>query len=222
MNDGGFWEKFDKFRTWAERFQFLWGLLSVPAIYGALTAVAACYDHYPVALIMMCAVISFSFLSSGLLRFQQWRAYNAVKGKFEIVNPIINVDCVWDAKGKPRWINDMNGGVSCMNRSNFTLKYRYTQFQVIIEGRVANDKKLVGKISESISMSQLVTHPDRISLTDLKKLDAKGTVEVTVEYGTGSVLRYKAHKKIEFEATVKKADSSKPNVAIGFAGQEIN
>jgi hypothetical protein len=221
MAKGKFYKHFISSETWLARAQNLWALATIPSLAGLLTAMLGYLQNLPLMWITIGGVVVFAYMATGLLRFQQWRTYNVVNGKIESLGPLVRLDCDWDKKGKPTKIAKMNGGLNFVNRSNFPLVYKFSKFQVIIAGRVADDSKLLGKPTWCVAGMPMFAHPDPVALGDLKLLSVSGTVEIEMTYGRDERMPYTLKKKYEFDVAVRKDESVKPQAVFAVSPREI-
>ena len=157
-----------------------------------------------------------------LLRQNEWRHRTRIEGNFDYIGPHFAVEVHWNDNGKPEFINKMNIGLQIRNRAYETIQYKVTTFHATVEGRAPNTDRYVGKTMNSTSQSLSASHPDAISLGDLRKLDVKGTIEFELIYGSKNKLQYSIKKNQEFDIAVHPENSIKPKPSVGVAVRDKN
>jgi hypothetical protein len=75
----------------------------------------------------------------------------------------------------------------------------------------------VGKPWSVVGLAISASNPDPVTLTDLHKLDVKGTIDFEVIYGLPGDLRYKLEGNKEFDFVIHQKNSVKPNPNIAVA-----
>jgi len=181
-----------------------------PWLLAVLTVIAGIAQSIAWIWIIVLATFVFACATTGMLRFDEWRARRTPRDKLTFQNAFLGLDYVKDKNtGKTTAIDKAQAGLFLQNHAPFPISYVVDEIRSSLEGRVNPDPKhdTKGAVVQLNSGSLF-----RDATIDMDKLPIKQIVEGRLKFR----LRYgrEGNEKYKLERNLKLYASYDPNLGI--------